>query len=173
MDRRIAIRDAAGNVIAKPCSKCGIAKDASAFGTSLQRGKRVLRSRCRKCQAEYDHTRQVEGGEDRRRKTRERVSAHRKTPAGKALQLRANRNWRARNREKARAHWTLERAIARGDVTVTGICVICQKGGAGDRHHDDYSTPLEFREMHKECHMKYHNPVSPDQYSACTKDDGE
>ena len=79
-----------------------------------------------------------------------------KTPEGKAAGLRANREWRRRNRQKVAAHNAVARAIAAGSIS-RQPCERCGNQNS-QAHHDDYSKPLEIRWLcdvdHKERHRE-------------------
>jgi len=52
----------------------------------------------------------------------------------------ASARWRQRNREKARAHNLVAKAIASGELIAEPCCVCGEKAQA---HHEDHTKPLE------------------------------
>jgi hypothetical protein len=59
-----------------------------------------------------------------------------------------NKNFRKRNPEKARAGW-----LAQKKIPLAEKCELCGRK-AEDRHHPDYSKPLEVMHLCKKCHRK-------------------
>ena len=140
----------------KRCTRCKQEKPDSAFTTTWNRGKtkRVLRSWCRECRAAYDREKR---GTDPNWHARHRSANKRyvRTAKGKATQVKHVRKYRHRHPAKARAHDVLNKAIRRGEVAVTGVCQRCGSTKRVERHHEDYSKPLEFEELCRiPCHRQ-------------------
>ena len=57
--------------------------------------------------------------------------------------------WRLNNPEKHRAE-----IIARQLGKAKGLCIICKKRQAKDKHHEDYLKPLEVMFVCRSCHTK-------------------
>ncbi len=63
--------------------------------------------------------------------------------------------YRRNNKEKRRTWDIAERA-----VKLEGLCTICKKNKAQDRHHPDYSKPKEVILVCKQCHKDIHKDTS-------------
>lgn len=76
-----------------------------------------------------------------------------------AYKREAGKRWRNANREKARAHAAVQRAIAKGKL-VRVSCEVCQDPKS-QAHHDDYSKPLEVRWLCHAHHFQAHHGRLP------------
>jgi hypothetical protein len=83
-----------------------------------------------------------------------RMREYAKTPDGKAARLRANREYRRRNRHKLAAHNAVARALRNGALQ-RWPCEVCGHNES-EAHHPAYSMPLLVTwlcdEHHKEVH---------------------
>jgi hypothetical protein len=64
------------------------------------------------------------------------------------------RQWYQKNKEKRRAHVTLNRAIASGKLMRPENCSECGKECKPDGHHEDYSKPLDVKWICRACHSR-------------------
>ena len=64
------------------------------------------------------------------------------------------KRWRERNPEKVQAWQEARNAMRRGELKQLP-CELCGNE-ATDKHHDDYSKPLEVRWLCESCHGKEH-----------------
>ena len=71
------------------------------------------------------------------------------TPKNKAQQ---NREWRAQNPEKYRAHNDVHHALEFGQLIRSPFCELCLMTGRIESHHEDYSRPLEVVWLCHFCH---------------------
>lgn len=76
------------------------------------------------------------------------------TEKGKAMASKVRKRYRAANKEKYKAHWTVSHAIRSGKL-IKGSCEVCGATKA-HAHHDDYSKPLEVRWLCPKCHVSHH-----------------
>lgn len=81
---------------------------------------------------------------DNREQVSQRVLDYQKTPEGKAVRRRAEKRYKDKYPEKARAHRAVSNAIRDGKL-VREDCEIC--GSEAEAHHEDYSQPLDVRWM--------------------------
>lgn len=83
--------------------------------------------------------------------------ARQKTPEGKANHLRANREWRRRNKIKLAAHNAVARAVKSGAL----VRQPCERCGSPDTeaHHDDYTKPLEVMWLCDPDHKQRHHDL--------------
>jgi len=130
----------------KTCSKCKQDLPLSAFTWTRSHGKRIKRAWCRACVAAYDQERKQRMGEDWYRNNSESSKRWRATPGGVETLRKKNLRYRRKHPEKARARDILQKAVSSGLVVVTGVCE-CGSTQNVERHHEDYSKPLEFREL--------------------------
>ena len=87
---------------------------------------------------------------------RARVRWYATTPEGKARRLAANQAYRARNREKYKAHGTLNNGVRDGKITRPNSCSDCGVTCVPHGHHEDYSKPLDVVWVCDPCHKKRH-----------------
>jgi hypothetical protein len=73
-----------------------------------------------------------------------------------AVENERTRQWRARNKEKVRAHNIYQNARYAGRVTPATMCEACGASGHIHAHHDDYSRPLDVRYLCASCHKRHH-----------------
>ena len=64
------------------------------------------------------------------------------------------RVYNKRNPLKYRARYTLNNAIACGNIIKSSRCAYCESTEKLEAHHDDYSKPLNVVWLCKECHRK-------------------
>lgn len=62
--------------------------------------------------------------------------------------------WRHRNGEKRKAHHKVYRAVRAGVLIRPAACSNCEKEGAVEASHDDYSKPLEVIWLCRRCHAR-------------------
>lgn len=68
----------------------------------------------------------------------------------------AQRRYRKRHPERARAHWRVQKAVARGTLVRSSTCQHCNVQCKPHGHHKDYSKPLEVVWLCRECHRAEH-----------------
>jgi hypothetical protein len=83
----------------------------------------------------------------------------------------SRREWRKKHRAKIAecARQSLERNperkraidLAQRHVPLAKKCEMCEATKNLERHHDDYSKPLEVKTMCKQCHEAYHRTHKP------------
>lgn len=83
---------------------------------------------------------------------------YQRTPGGKAAHARANKAYRARNKDKRRAHNAIAKAVMRGKM-LPMPCLVCGKDA--EAHHPDYSFPLDVIWLCPEHHKEVHAMVKP------------
>jgi len=67
----------------------------------------------------------------------------------------AKRQWKERNPDKAKAQWAANNAVRDGKLT-RQPCEVCGSTERVQKHHDDYSKPLEVRWFCPKHHGKHH-----------------
>ena len=90
-----------------------------------------------------------------RKKEVERVKGWKKNNPQrvKELQKIALKNWREKNEHKIRAETKAYKNIP---IPKNQLCEICKKNIATERHHEDYSKPLEVMFVCNKCHNRIH-----------------
>lgn len=89
-----------------------------------------------------------------RKRNRERQKLHRKAVSA-ACQRKYSKAWLAKNPDKRRAHQTANNALRSGKLKRRTSCEICGQSGINpDKHHPDYSKPLEVLWVCRPCHGK-------------------
>ena len=141
----------------KTCTKCKEGKSLGSFSRDAQK-KDGLASHCRVCRKRhYDQTVDVilekkmreywgdpESARQRAKKVYEKLSEKKRAK---------QRKYYRDNPKKVLAH-NKARAVRK-----TGVCAICNAEGT-DRHHMDYSKPLEIVELCRSCHRSLHQSLS-------------
>ncbi len=136
----------------KTCTKCGQSFPRTREFFHLHPiAKDGLKPRCKSCQCAAQRKRlSVMDINDKReiwRKYKPTIERH----------VEINADWRKRNPEKYRAHWTVRNAIARGTL-VPQPCEEC--GAPAHAHHDDYSKPLDVRWLCAFHHGQHHRTLN-------------
>ena len=67
------------------------------------------------------------------------------------------REYRKNNRNKYKAHNTINNAIRDGKLEKPEACEECNKPGKIHGHHDDYDKPLDVRWLCPACHHQWHS----------------
>lgn len=104
-------------------------------------------------------TEQKRAYEKRRNQLPHRRAARRdyqKTEQGKAAHLRANREWRRRNKDKVKAHNAVARALESGKLIRPEYCEGCFQPCVTEAHHEDYSLLLDVVWLCEDCHKEEH-----------------
>lgn len=140
------------------CRKCGVEKDLEEFHKEIREAplaKWNLRN-CKECA---------------RKEQQERYA----DPVRRLAQLNASKRWkqynpdrhaelareyRERNREKTKAHNSLNYAIRCGSI-VRGACEKCGTTQRIHGHHDDYTQPLVVHWLCFGCHKAWHMILDP------------
>ena len=68
----------------------------------------------------------------------------------------SQRDYRARNADRERAHSAVRQAIKQGELERPEICSLCEMPGDIEAHHEDYSKPLEIIWLCSACHGAEH-----------------
>lgn len=76
--------------------------------------------------------------------------------ARSAANVASVKKWRAKNPEKARSQWRLNKAVQRGSVARPGECGQCGKECVPHGHHADYSRAFEVEWLCARCHGRAH-----------------
>lgn len=127
----------------KRCFKCGTDKPRTEFYRHPQMGDGLL-GKCKDC-ARVDVT-------VHRASNVERIRAYDRNranePHRKTLRARVTKEWRAKHRDRTRAHSMAERQIPEGPPRCEG----CNLSARLERHHPDYARPLLVVWLCKPCH---------------------
>lgn len=145
----------------KVCSKCGIEKSLEDFHRDSQRPEGV-RSKCKVCIRQYmatPHAKAVKKAYASRPEVMETAAESRRKwrEAHPNSYTEESRSWRARNREKIRAHRKLQKAVAAGRIQ-RRPCEVCGTFPS-QAHHHDYSHPLDVRWLCHGHHMAEHAAI--------------
>lgn len=138
----------------KTCFKCGETKPLSEFYKHAQMKDGYL-NKC-KCCAKIDGLAnlklRMEDPEfvlSERKRARAKSKLRRSEGKAKPYNYVANGRWRQRNPEKYRAHNMAQRIPMQP-------CEVCGTTENVERHHDDYSKPMEVRFLCIKHHNKHH-----------------
>jgi hypothetical protein len=121
----------------KRCSRCGVEKPATGeFFPPNKRRQDGFQSQCRKCaQAVCDR-------------------CHAANPESVRA---AVARYRAANPEAYKAHGVVDYAVRIGRLVVPAVCEGCgQPSSRLEKHHADYSRPLEVKFLCWRCHKAVH-----------------
>ena len=163
----------------KTCTKCENKKEITEFNKNIN----GIESRCKSCKADYDKKHYLLNRqkylsasrknyyENRDRclieqkryynKNRERILSS-TTPykylsdEEKLRRFHSNLEWRKRNHEKHKAHWTVQNGIKTGKLT-KDTCFVCDCKKDIHAHHDNYDFPLEITWLCRSCHNMWHD----------------
>lgn len=72
------------------------------------------------------------------------------------------------NKKKVEARNVLLREIKKGTIIKSHICTVC-KSKPTECHHPDYEKPLEFIEMCRPCHLRFHAVLNTKKPKGITK----
>jgi ribosomal protein S27AE len=132
----------------KRCSKCGEEKDLTEFYADRQRRdghshmckvckRKVAREHMRKPEMRArENARYAASAELRAKKQERKAASYRADPTKASL--------------RALAAY----AVRKGRLVEPGTCEVCGSSGPLERHHDDYTKPLEVRWLCVVCHHK-------------------
>ena len=129
------------------CTKCGERKPVDGFYRDPFHAS-GHRSECKACTAAAHRARRAKGL--LRESERLRYHANPKVRAKVATQT---AKWKARNKEKLRAHAEVEKALRKG-VLVRQPCGVC--GEKAQAHHADYTKPLDVQWLCPFHHARQH-----------------
>jgi formylmethanofuran dehydrogenase subunit E len=87
--------------------------------------------------------------EAKRAMQRRSYNREKNKPGYRARKVRNQKAYEARHRGKTRARW-----VAQKRIKITGMCESCGERPAEQRHHADYSLPLEVELLCRECHQR-------------------
>lgn len=135
----------------KVCSGCGRDLPLTAFAKN-KNGKFGVHSKCKECKnskqkASYNPEKQSQYYQE----NKEQIAEYRQTNEWKQLHAEQSRRYRKKYPEKVRAH----AAVAQLNLE-TETCVMCGAMGI-EKHHPDYSQPLDIIWLCKKCHTEIHN----------------
>ena len=106
-------------------------------------------SKCKACQKVYDAKRDKDPARIAIRK------AQRDSPERRLAQTARNIKYNLKHPKKARAHWNVRQAVARGQLE-KGACEKCGTSDDVHGHHDDYSKVLDVRWLCRSHHQEWH-----------------
>lgn len=146
----------------KVCKNCGLAKSTSEFYADRHMADRLF-SKCKVCVVAA-----ALSWQRMKRKTdpdwvmRQREKSRNTKKASRwRLNLRSNLEWKKRNHYKVLAQQAAYRATRRGILKPPPCCSECGTAGPVEKHHHDYSKPLEVVWLCKQCHGLLHRKPRP------------
>lgn len=150
----------------KTCFKCGKSKSILEFYTHARMADGHL-GKCKECTI-GDTTKRVRklskspewvAKERERCRIKSALNRKKETPAEAK---RRTRRWRKKNPEKHKAHYVVANAMRHGRIKKPKKCQRCGVPTAKlDKHHQDYSKPLEVIFVCKPCHGIIHRKPLP------------
>jgi hypothetical protein len=78
----------------------------------------------------------------------------------KSRRAQYQRKYRAKHRNKIKAHWTVCDAIIAGKIKAPEVCSKCGSPEKLEAHHEDYSKPLEIVWLCEVCHKRRHREIN-------------
>jgi hypothetical protein len=84
-----------------------------------------------------------------------------KTDAGKQSKKKAIDAYRKRHPMVYASHVITNNAIRDGKLLAVSICSVCNSTDKIEKHHDDYTKPLEVRWLCEQCHKEWHRHNKP------------
>ena len=84
-----------------------------------------------------------------------------KTDAGKQAKKKAFGVYRKKHPMVYASHVITNNAIRDGKLLPANICSVCNSTGKIEKHHDDYTKPLEVRWLCEQCHKQWHRHNKP------------
>jgi hypothetical protein len=142
----------------KSCFKCGLIKPLSEFYSH----KRMADGHLNKCIAcakndmsQYLQTKMLDKVYAKKERERCRIKQSAARAAGKVSipKQESTQKWRSKNREKTNAHVRAARAVADGVLVKPEACQRCEiKTARLEKHHEDYSKPLQVEWLCPKCH---------------------
>lgn len=129
----------------KVCKRCGLKKNITEFYLHKQMADGRLNF-CKDCVKERvrNHNHTTDG--------RQVASDWNKTEKGRAKQKRHTQRFRRLNPEKYKAHQIAGNAVRSGKL-IRQPCGVCGEPKS-EKHHDDYSKPLEVRWLCRTHHRR-------------------
>lgn len=130
----------------KRCFKCGVEKSSDDFyrHPAMSDGHLGKCKDCTKLDMRVDRATKP--------RVREYDRDRSKLPHRAALRARIVKEWRAKHRDRARAHSMSEHAQASGLLKEPPLCEGCGLARRLEKHHHDYSKPLLVIWLCKPCH---------------------
>lgn len=156
------------NPTTKLCFKCKEVKPLTEFYRHLQMADKHL-NKCKECtradveknraaKAEYYKKYDRDRFQNNPKRRAEQLEAMKRN-YDPAKQLEYKRAYRARNKDKYKAHYAVSNALQDGRLVRNPTCEKC---GANSEHahHDDYTKPLEVRWFCRPCHLAQHRELN-------------
>ena len=145
------------------CSRCKQQKPASEFYKNKTRPG-GLQSYCKACDKarqrvrskteKYKATCRVYNKSERRKQLR---IINQAKPEVRAANNRSKDRWKQKNPEANKAHWLSAHAVKK-KVLIPKPCIVCGEEPA-EKHHEDYSKPLNITWLCKAHHLKRHREL--------------
>jgi len=142
----------------KKCFQCGEEKPLSSFYVHKMMADGHL-NKCIVC-VKLDVSARIEKKKQdpawmaqERTRCREKQERYRKLGVAKQRTPEAARKWDRKNAHKKRAHGEANRAVKAGRIKKKTACESCGASGVRlEKHHPDYSKPLEVQWLCTKCH---------------------
>lgn len=154
----------------KKCSKCGIEQSLSDFYLNPRMKDGHLKI-CKKCKQAASKKRVLlirstnpDLYEEILRSRRERRAKNKTERKLSPKELKTKSDWHRNNRQKARCHYIVHRAILKGEL-VRQPCQVCGATDGVQGHHEDYSRPLDVWWLCPLHHVKRHLEIIREQKS--------
>ena len=147
----------------KICSRCKEVKELNDFYQSSREGCRPVASNCKKCDSKRHKEHYLENTEKMKERSRKSYLKNQRRCLEYAREYRKSHPGlvRALNRKhplRIRARNAVNNAIAGGRIKKRNICEICLNSPT-HCHHGDYSKPMDFIELCRECHYLLHRQL--------------
>ncbi len=137
-----------GILSGKTCNRCGADKPASEFRKRVRRSIERVDGACKSCERTRRNLLYL--ANKRRGKD---VIASSKVGANTAANT---KRYKSLNRDKAKAHSRLRRAVLAGKIIRPSLCSKCGTACKPHGHHMDYTKPLEVIWLCCPCHGVIH-----------------
>lgn len=90
---------------------------------------------------------------------KERARARKYRERNKEKGVLRQRDYRRKDKIRAKAHRDLSRAVMEKKIIKPEHCQLCGKNKPLDGHHNDYTKPLQIVWVCRLCHRKIHQPT--------------
>jgi hypothetical protein len=147
--------------MSKRCFKCKKVKPISGFYKHPQMPDGFL-NKCKECAKKdsKERERRLRTTDpnwlaSERKRCRAKQANYRKLGLAHKTSNAVKHAWRKRNKLKSRTHSVASRAVRAGKITPKSVCEGCgKKHPRLEKHHPDYSKPLEVQWLCPKCHGK-------------------
>jgi ribosomal protein S27AE len=153
----------------KTCSECKQDKTLSEFYVHkamldgyLNKCKECVKSRIKKHRNE--NIEKIKEYDKQRANLPHRIQARKQysqSPKGKEAHAKAHKKYIEKFPMARAAQVIVGNAIRDGRLIVKKICSVCGSNKLVEAHHDDYTKPLDIRELCKKCHKEWHSQNEP------------